>query len=156
MCYFAITKVVLDLFAFNKMLFHQSLSSLNISENEILLTCRCKSETLGTLRFAQRAKAIKNKAVVNEITQDDVNVLREQIRQLKVWTKVHILLLIKFHYIKYSMIFYIYIYLHICLCKIWIFIHTLGGAVSVFVKISSISGIIHFMVESWLLLEKSF
>ncbi|OAY69167.1 Kinesin-like protein KIN12B [Ananas comosus] len=44
---------------------------------------RCKSETLSTLRFAQRAKAIKNKAVVNEITQDDVNVLREQIRQLK-------------------------------------------------------------------------
>ncbi|URE28620.1 Kinesin motor domain containing protein [Musa troglodytarum] len=44
----------------------------------------CKSETFSTLRFAQRAKAIKNKAVVNEITQDDVNVLREQIRQLKV------------------------------------------------------------------------
>nr|XP_010907239.1 kinesin-like protein KIN-12B isoform X2 [Elaeis guineensis] len=43
----------------------------------------CKNETLSTLRFAQRAKAIKNKAVVNEITQDDVNVLREQIRQLK-------------------------------------------------------------------------
>ncbi|KAG1370058.1 kinesin-like protein KIN-12B [Cocos nucifera] len=43
----------------------------------------CKNETLSTLRFAQRAKAIKNKAVVNEISQDDVNVLREQIRQLK-------------------------------------------------------------------------
>ncbi|XP_008809653.1 kinesin-like protein KIN-12B [Phoenix dactylifera] len=43
----------------------------------------CKSETLSTLRFAQRAKVITNKAVVNEITQDDVNVLREQIRQLK-------------------------------------------------------------------------
>ncbi|XP_020081522.1 kinesin-like protein KIN-12B, partial [Ananas comosus] len=43
----------------------------------------CKSESFSTLRFAQRAKAIKNKAVVNEITQDDVNVLREQIRQLK-------------------------------------------------------------------------
>ncbi|XP_072969272.1 kinesin-like protein KIN-12B isoform X1 [Typha angustifolia] len=43
----------------------------------------CKSETFSTLRFAQRAKAIKNKAVVNEITQDDVNVLREQIRLLK-------------------------------------------------------------------------
>lgn len=46
--------------------------------------CSCKSESFSTLRFAQRAKAIKNKAVVNEITQDDVNVLREQIRQLKV------------------------------------------------------------------------
>ncbi|KAF8391883.1 hypothetical protein HHK36_022223 [Tetracentron sinense] len=43
----------------------------------------CKSETLSTLRFAQRAKAIKNKAVVNEVMQDDVNVLREVIRQLK-------------------------------------------------------------------------
>ncbi|KAK3027351.1 hypothetical protein RJ639_041592 [Escallonia herrerae] len=43
----------------------------------------CKSETLSTLRFAQRSKAIKNKAVVNEEMQDDVNVLREVIRQLK-------------------------------------------------------------------------
>nr|XP_009416596.1 PREDICTED: kinesin-like protein KIN-12B [Musa acuminata subsp. malaccensis] len=43
----------------------------------------CKNETLSTLRFAQRAKAIRNKAVVNEIMQDDVNVLREQIRLLK-------------------------------------------------------------------------
>ncbi|KAL3354942.1 hypothetical protein AABB24_019165 [Solanum stoloniferum] len=43
----------------------------------------CKSETLSTLRFAQRAKAIKNKAIVNEEMQDDVNVLGEVIRQLK-------------------------------------------------------------------------
>ncbi|KAM7486192.1 hypothetical protein LguiA_002201 [Lonicera macranthoides] len=43
----------------------------------------CKSETFSTLRFAQRAKAIKNKAIVNEEMQDDVNVLREVIRQLK-------------------------------------------------------------------------
>ncbi|XP_038985906.1 kinesin-like protein KIN-12B isoform X1 [Phoenix dactylifera] len=43
----------------------------------------CKSETFSTLRFAQRAKSIKNKAVINETTQDDVNALREQIRQLK-------------------------------------------------------------------------
>ncbi|KAJ8646210.1 hypothetical protein MRB53_007958 [Persea americana] len=42
-----------------------------------------KSETLSTLRFAQRAKAIKNKAVVNEVTQDDVNVLRKVICELK-------------------------------------------------------------------------
>ncbi|XP_073116780.1 kinesin-like protein KIN-12A [Elaeis guineensis] len=45
--------------------------------------CSCKSETFSTLRFAQGAKAIKNKAVINETTQDDVNALREQIRQLK-------------------------------------------------------------------------
>ncbi|KAE8701508.1 Kinesin-like protein KIN12B [Hibiscus syriacus] len=31
----------------------------------------CKGETFSTLRFAQRAKAIKNKAVVNEVMQDD-------------------------------------------------------------------------------------
>ncbi|KAI3791167.1 hypothetical protein L2E82_04825 [Cichorium intybus] len=43
----------------------------------------CKSETFSTLRFAKRAKAIKNKAVVNEQMQDDVNTLREVIRQLK-------------------------------------------------------------------------
>ncbi|XP_057959984.1 kinesin-like protein KIN-12B [Malania oleifera] len=43
----------------------------------------CKSETFSTLRFAQRAKAIKNKAVVNEVMQDDVNSLREVIRQLR-------------------------------------------------------------------------
>lgn len=43
----------------------------------------CRNETLSTLRFAKRAKDIQNKAVVNEETEDDVNILREQIRQLK-------------------------------------------------------------------------
>ncbi|CAM6105350.1 unnamed protein product [Calypogeia fissa] len=43
----------------------------------------CRSETLSTLRFAQRAKAVQNKAVVNEETSSDVGLLREQIRQLK-------------------------------------------------------------------------
>lgn len=43
----------------------------------------CKSETLSTLRFAQRAKAIKNKAIINEEMQEDVNVLRDVIRQLR-------------------------------------------------------------------------
>ncbi|KAM0846554.1 hypothetical protein ACQ4PT_055604 [Festuca glaucescens] len=46
-------------------------------------TERCKSETISTLRFAQRAKAIKNNAVVNEQKEDDVNALHEQIRHLK-------------------------------------------------------------------------
>ena len=46
--------------------------------------CSCKNESFSTLRFAQRAKAIKNKAVVNEVMQDDVNHLREVIRQLRV------------------------------------------------------------------------
>lgn len=54
----------------------------------MFLKCSCKSETLGTLRFAQRAKAVKNKAVVNEEMQDDVNVLREVIRQLKVYSPI--------------------------------------------------------------------
>nr|XP_043608952.1 kinesin-like protein KIN-12B [Erigeron canadensis] len=43
----------------------------------------CRSETFSTLRFAQRAKAVKNKAVVNEQMQNDVKTLREVIRQLK-------------------------------------------------------------------------
>ncbi|KAG6664010.1 kinesin-like protein KIN-12B [Carya illinoinensis] len=43
----------------------------------------CKSETFSTLRFAQRAKAIKNKAVVNEVMKNDVNHLRKVIRQLR-------------------------------------------------------------------------
>ncbi|CAM6019631.1 unnamed protein product [Sphagnum balticum] len=43
----------------------------------------CRNETLSTLRFAQRAKAMQNKAVVNEETANDVKLLREQIRQLK-------------------------------------------------------------------------
>ncbi|KAK3145041.1 hypothetical protein QOZ80_4AG0321890 [Eleusine coracana subsp. coracana] len=43
----------------------------------------CKSETLSTLRFAQRAKAIKTNAIVNEEKVEDVNALRAQIRQLK-------------------------------------------------------------------------
>ncbi|KAK3414663.1 hypothetical protein EUGRSUZ_L00643 [Eucalyptus grandis] len=43
----------------------------------------CKSETFSTLRFAQHAKAIKNKAVVNEVMREDVKFLREVIRQLK-------------------------------------------------------------------------
>ena len=46
--------------------------------------CSCKSETFSTLRFAQRAKAIKNKAIVNEEVEDDVNHLREVIRKLRV------------------------------------------------------------------------
>ena len=51
---------------------------------DVLFLFSCKSETLSTLRFAQRAKAIKNNVVVNEETVEDVNALREQIRQLKV------------------------------------------------------------------------
>ncbi|KAH9305111.1 hypothetical protein KI387_009515 [Taxus chinensis] len=43
----------------------------------------CRSETLSTLRFAKRAKAIQNQAVVNEETENDINSLREQIRLLK-------------------------------------------------------------------------
>ncbi|RDX83173.1 Kinesin-like protein KIN-12B, partial [Mucuna pruriens] len=43
----------------------------------------CRSETFSTLRFAQRAKAIKNKAVVNEVMEGDVKHLRQVIRQLR-------------------------------------------------------------------------
>lgn len=45
---------------------------------------RSYSETMSTLRFGQRAKLMKNEPVVNEISEDDVNELSDQIRQLKV------------------------------------------------------------------------
>ncbi|KAI3892113.1 hypothetical protein MKW92_039064 [Papaver armeniacum] len=51
--------------------------------NRSLSQLGCKNETVSTLRFAQRAKAIKNKATVNEVTQGDVKVLQEMIHQLK-------------------------------------------------------------------------
>ncbi|CAN0892051.1 Kinesin-like protein KIN-12F [Linum grandiflorum] len=44
---------------------------------------RNDSETLRTLRFGQRIKSIQNQPVINEISEDDVNDLSDQIRQLK-------------------------------------------------------------------------
>ncbi|GAB4846049.1 hypothetical protein Ancab_025048 [Ancistrocladus abbreviatus] len=41
------------------------------------------SETLSTLRFGQQIRCITNNPVVNEITEEDVNDLSDQIRQLK-------------------------------------------------------------------------
>lgn len=43
-----------------------------------------RAGTLSTLRFGERVRQMQNKAVVNEITEDDVNDLSDQIRQLKV------------------------------------------------------------------------
>ncbi|KAF3781795.1 Phragmoplast orienting kinesin 2 [Nymphaea thermarum] len=43
----------------------------------------CSSETLSTLKFAQRAKLIQNNAVVNEDTSGDVAALQNQIHILK-------------------------------------------------------------------------
>ncbi|KAF9550262.1 Kinesin-like protein kif15 [Mortierella hygrophila] len=43
----------------------------------------CYQESLSTLRFAQRAKMIRNKAVVNEDIQGNVNELRAEIQRLK-------------------------------------------------------------------------
>nr|QWT43325.1 kinesin-like protein KIN12D [Citrullus lanatus] len=43
----------------------------------------CSLETLSTLKFAQRAKFIKNNAIVNEDTSGDVIAMRLQIQQLK-------------------------------------------------------------------------
>lgn len=40
-------------------------------------------ETLSTLKFAQRAKLIKNKAVVNQDTTGTMNLLREEVKRLK-------------------------------------------------------------------------
>ncbi|KAG8365138.1 hypothetical protein BUALT_Bualt18G0073200 [Buddleja alternifolia] len=44
---------------------------------------KSSSETVSTLRFGLRAKLMKNEPVINEITEDDVNDLSDQIRQLK-------------------------------------------------------------------------
>ncbi|XP_022716801.1 kinesin-like protein KIN-12F isoform X2 [Durio zibethinus] len=44
---------------------------------------RNSSEILSTLRFGQRIKSIRNEPVINEISEDDVNDLSDQIRQLK-------------------------------------------------------------------------
>ncbi|KAF3453356.1 hypothetical protein FNV43_RR03796 [Rhamnella rubrinervis] len=41
------------------------------------------NEILRTLRFGERIKSVRNNPVVNEITEDDVNDLSDQIRQLK-------------------------------------------------------------------------
>lgn len=50
----------------------------------LVVGCRNNGETLRTLRFGQRVKFIKNDPVINEISEDDVNDLSDQIRQLKV------------------------------------------------------------------------
>uniref|UniRef100_A0A8C2HTT1 Kinesin-like protein n=1 Tax=Cyprinus carpio TaxID=7962 RepID=A0A8C2HTT1_CYPCA len=44
---------------------------------------KCFGETLSTLQFAQRAKLIKNKAMVNEDTQGNVSLLQAEVRKLK-------------------------------------------------------------------------
>ncbi|XP_009081245.1 PREDICTED: LOW QUALITY PROTEIN: kinesin-like protein KIF15, partial [Acanthisitta chloris] len=44
---------------------------------------KCFGETLSTLNFAQRAKLIKNKAVVNEDTQGNVSQLQAELKKLK-------------------------------------------------------------------------
>ncbi|KAI0524382.1 hypothetical protein KFK09_003749 [Dendrobium nobile] len=44
---------------------------------------RYKAITLSTLRFGGRVKRMQNKAIINEISEDDVNGLSDQIRQLK-------------------------------------------------------------------------
>ncbi|XP_068092421.1 kinesin-like protein KIF15 [Hyperolius riggenbachi] len=44
---------------------------------------KCFGETLSTLHFAQRAKLIKNKAVVNEDTQGNVSQLQAEVKKLK-------------------------------------------------------------------------
>ncbi|KAL3508416.1 hypothetical protein ACH5RR_027817 [Cinchona calisaya] len=44
---------------------------------------KCSGETVSTLRFGQRVKSIHNEPVINAITEDDVNGLTDQIRQLK-------------------------------------------------------------------------
>jgi kinesin family protein 15 len=58
------------------------------------------------LRFAQRAKAMQNKAVINEEKANDVNLLREQIRQLKVGDTHHARLSFNFELFNVKFSFY--------------------------------------------------
>ncbi|XP_072563047.1 kinesin-like protein KIF15 isoform X1 [Paramormyrops kingsleyae] len=44
---------------------------------------KCFGETLSTLQFAQRAKLIKNKAMINEDTQGNVKQLQAELKKLK-------------------------------------------------------------------------
>ncbi|XP_049337031.1 kinesin-like protein KIF15-A isoform X5 [Astyanax mexicanus] len=44
---------------------------------------KCFGETLSTLQFAQRAKLIKNKAMINEDTQGNVKQLQAEVKKLK-------------------------------------------------------------------------
>ncbi|KAJ0062736.1 hypothetical protein NL108_004350 [Boleophthalmus pectinirostris] len=44
---------------------------------------KCFGETLSTLQFAQRAKLIKNKAIINEDTQGNVRQLQAEVKKLK-------------------------------------------------------------------------
>ncbi|KAL6894094.1 hypothetical protein ACP4OV_008192 [Aristida adscensionis] len=46
-------------------------------------SCCCAAETLSTLKFAQRAKYIRNNAIINEDASGDVLSMRLQIQQLK-------------------------------------------------------------------------
>ena len=55
------------------------LNNLHVNE------CRNYVETLSTLRFGQRVRSFQNKPVINEITEEDMNDLTDQIRQLKVY-----------------------------------------------------------------------
>uniref|UniRef100_A0A7N9AMN7 Kinesin family member 15 n=1 Tax=Mastacembelus armatus TaxID=205130 RepID=A0A7N9AMN7_9TELE len=44
---------------------------------------KCFGETLSTLQFAQRAKLIKNKAIINEDTQGNVRQLQAEVKKLR-------------------------------------------------------------------------
>lgn len=61
-----------------------SLSSSVLKDKDCFVDCRSNGGTLRTLRFGQRVRSIRNKPVINEITEDGVNSLSDQIRQLKV------------------------------------------------------------------------
>lgn len=54
---------------------------------DLLWSYRNDGEIMSTLRFGQRVKCLMNNPVINEITEDDVNDLSDQIRQLKVLIK---------------------------------------------------------------------
>jgi len=50
-----------------------------------MFECRNYGETLRTLRLGHLVRSIQNKPVINEITEEDMDDLTNQIRQLKVY-----------------------------------------------------------------------
>jgi len=57
---------------------HKTLIICNVSPSSTSF-----GETLSTLKFAQRAKLIKNKAVINEDSTGSISILKEEIKRLK-------------------------------------------------------------------------
>lgn len=82
------------------------LCNLSLFVTKAFLGCRHIGETLSTVRFGQRVKSVRNKPVINEISEDDVNDLSDQIRQLKVKKNLLLMSFLIFLLVVAESIFY--------------------------------------------------